>query len=75
MVGVEEKRDGRRDGLARLNVGSYPSEEVEYGVFVPVYSGDDCGVVLQCIAREEVLYGCCWRCLTTTARESLAGLL
>ena len=69
MVGVEEKRDGRRDGLARLNVGLCAREEIECGAFVPVYSRDDCGVVLQYIAREDVLYGCCWRRLTTTARE------
>ena len=57
VVGVEEKRDGRRDGLARLIFSPCPGEEIECGVFGPVSSKDDCGVILRYITGEKVLYG------------------
>jgi len=74
VVGREEKRDGRRDGLARFNFGPCPGEEIEYGVFVPVYSTGDCGVILQYISCEKMLYERCWRCLTTTGLLELGSL-
>ena len=75
VVGREEKRDERRDGLARLNFGSCAGEGIEGGAFVSVYSTGDCSVILQYITREAVVYGRCWRCLTTRAGAWLAGSL
>jgi hypothetical protein len=58
--------------LARFNSGPCPGEEIERDAFVPVYSIGDYRVNLQYTREEEVVYGRCWRCLTTTARAWLA---
>lgn len=72
VVGWEEKRDGRRDGMARFNFGPCPGGEIENGIVAPVYSTGVCGVIKQYASEGEVLYEWCWRCLTTTARAWLA---
>jgi hypothetical protein len=54
--------------MARFNFGPCPDGEIESDVFGTVYSTGDCGVILRYSGGKEVLYGCCWMCLTTTAR-------
>ena len=50
-------RGEKRDGLARFNFGPCPDEEIESGVFVPVYNIGDCGVICSIPVKRRWCMG------------------